>query len=643
MEGYLDVKCKKIERLKRQNLIVVADSEHHSILQKRFSRFYKVFDRKSLIEALYSIILSHIDGFDDLNPSHELLSSGSVEELKRIERCISIRKAHIIRAMDNLNYVHTGGVYCFQNKSECTSLNIYDDLLTKSEFCKIIDAIPMIGNLVSLFIQRESNQGGFVIITDSVQGTELSQSTVISFSEKNSELGKYGQSIKSNDPRHKRLALQPINLSANESSMASKVIRRLAYRDKHQENMQETKSIPRDSFKWSSNPLIYTIRELSMAQIIEEVKRVNKYGVTEFDLAIQVMMNIGAYNAETVWHGEGIQEITRLLSTERYEAAIKSFNEGMSSGLIKLNYEFVNLEITRQANRLVKYFSELKVMRKDGYETPLPASIMGDYTKNPFAGIERPTISAKERKYGVDPVTGQKSMEVIEKESGKRIIFKPISSEIAKLYSLGFCNLHYFREGEIAHFGAFLEGHDMPFAYSSYSTISRAYNRNIVESSGFNSASMLESTRAWNCYWSPENTMSTLFAYCHEVLKEIWPDHKMNPLHSNLKGVITSINPNLNFKANAFKGVRFHILSLKPTNFTYLKDKNGFYDFMPLPSIASSLGLSLNEVKYHPEFSKNKIPFLPTVDMLCLFEKIDEEKLLEQPIRIIDNNTFSKN
>ena len=110
--------------------------------------------------------------------------------------------------------------------------------------------------------------------------------------------------------------------------------------------------------------------------------------------------------------------------------------------------------------------------------------------------------------------------------------------------------MHYSNLGEIECYGAYLDGYDMPFAYSSYGSINYNYTKEMLEYMGFSPDKIIESSRAWNAIWAPENTMSVLFAYSHDRLKE-----KIN----GLEGIITSINPNLGFSASAFRGVHFII------------------------------------------------------------------------------------
>jgi hypothetical protein len=107
--------------------------------------------------------------------------------------------------------------------------------------------------------------------------------------------------------------------------------------------------------------------------------------------------------------------------------------------------------------------------------------------------------------------------------------------------------------------------------------------------------------------------------------------------------VFTSINPNLGFKAVSFRGVRFNVVGMKPTGFSYLRNQEGSADFMPKGVIKKQLGIgSDDELAQHPDYVSNIIPFLPTLEMLTLFEMEDENNLLSRPIYRVTEEAFNK-
>jgi hypothetical protein len=148
---------------------------------------------------------------------------------------------------------------------------------------------------------------------------------------------------------------------------------------------------------------------------------------------------------------------------------------------------------------------------------------------------------------------------------------------------------------------------------------------------GYKNGEIIESSRAWNAVWAPENTMSVLFSYSQERLKE--------KIGNNLKGILTSINPNLGFTASAFRAIHFEIVSLKPTVFTYQLDGANAY-FKLKKEIAKNLGLEITDLSNSPLYTENKIPFLPTVELLYLYDKEERKKLAKSPIYVVSKNDY---
>jgi hypothetical protein len=312
---------------------------------------------------------------------------------------------------------------------------------------------------------------------------------------------------------------------------------------------------------------------------------------------------------------------------------INNFTDAILAKKIWLNEDLIKTECSRQAQLLAQHYQNLSVVMQ-GRSVCLPARYMGDPQLNPFKGYEKTEISVKTKQFEVDEITNEKIMVVIEKHSGKKILFKTVPQEISKLYSLGFSNLHYARDGEANIYGAYLEGDQLPFTYSAYNYITRNYTQDMLRYLGFNPNNIVESSRAWNASWAPENTMSVLFTFSHEMMKE-GRERQINDgtQLDKLDGVLASINPNLGFKAVSFRGVRFNIAAIKPTIFSYLKDDFDRPKFMPKGEIMKTLSIADQEtLDQHPLYTKNKIPFLPTLEMLCLFDIEKEKKLLNRPV-----------
>ena len=394
-------------------------------------------------------------------------------------------------------------------------------------------------------------------------------------------------------------------------------------------NEQKTSSVSRKNFQWVTNPFLVPIRQLYANQIKELVAS-HHFVFSEFDLSMQLLMHLGAYEINKVWRIS--ENLTSQLSRLTEVKACAKFEHMVNEGIVVPDYSIVVQELARLANELDVYFSGLHV-DIDGTRIDLPSTHMCNMNSNPFINTGAHTELIMTDREFIDGPNG-KIMIVHEKLSGKRIIFSPVSPDISTLYSRGFCNLHYANPGEIAVYGAFVEGEDLPFAYSSYGKISYNYTKEMLAYLGFTDGEIVESSRAWNAVWAPENTMSVLFSYSQERLKETFGD--------NIRGILTSINPNLGFSASAFRGVHFEVISLKPTVFSYQLEDDKPY-FRPKSEIAKNLGVEISALSASRYYTDNKIPFLPTIELLYLYDKDERKKLAKSPIYVVSKNDYLSN
>lgn len=386
-------------------------------------------------------------------------------------------------------------------------------------------------------------------------------------------------------------------------------------------------SIPRSDFRWISNSFLVPIRKI-YAQKIKEMVALHKYIFSEFDLSMQLLMHLGARKISELWVIP--EELISRWSGQEFDAEeYIEFERLVEKRVIIPNDEVILCELSRIAGELALYFSETytEVL---GLRIDLPSSYMCNIHSSPFLTTNARTEITLANNAVMDGVNG-KVMVAHEKITGKKIIFSEVSSEVSSLYSRGFCNLHYANAGEVAVYGAFVEGDDLPFAYSSYGNISYNYTKEMLSYLGYKNGEIIESSRAWNAVWAPENTMSVLFSYSQERLKE--------KIGNNLKGILTSINPNLGFTASAFRAIHFEIVSLKPTVFTYQLDGANAY-FKLKKEIAKNLGLKITDLSNSPLYTENKIPFLPTVELLYLYDKEERKKLAKSPIYVVSKNDY---
>lgn len=583
----------------------------------------KFVDVNKINLVLSRVVLEDPKGWESINPNMELLEAGDVQEINRVNVGISKRKIQMQKALkEEVGFQKIDNKYAliFRGcpiESDNTQSNAFVTAVSNSRVVQEITR-AWSGHLAE-------NEGAVLAIGTSTQKINPKIFRILSVDVQEST------SVEMLD----QISWSILRLLASEVSYMARL-------EKEQQGLE----MPRDQFAWASNPFIAEFRSAASEIINGQLSKIKSEGVTEFDLVTQVMMHLGIYEPSAIWSGnsELINDVHQLLKEEKGDEAVTRLHAAIESGDIKINEDLARYECERQASKLVQHYQTLSVTI-DGREVGLPAQYMGNPDLNPFKEYEKTEINAKDRQYEIDQITGEKMMVVFEKSSGKKIIFKSVRPEISRLYSLGFSNLHYAREGEMAVYGAYLEGDEFPFAYSSYTPVTRQYSRDMLSYLGTNPDNIMESARAWNCSWSPENTMSVLFTYSHEMLKEQREsDIAAGRAREPLEGVFTSINPNPGFKAVSFRGVRFNVVGMKPTGFSYIRNDEGSADFMPKGEIKKLLGVdSDDDLSIHPRYVVNSTPFLPTLEMLAIFNFESEKELLKKPIYRVTNEAFQKN
>jgi hypothetical protein len=235
-------------------------------------------------------------------------------------------------------------------------------------------------------------------------------------------------------------------------------------------------------------------------------------------------------------------------------------------------------------------------------------------------------------------------LRVHEAGTGKNIVIKKVPAEVSDLYGKGFHYLHSGRPDEAVAYGAYIEGEELPFAWVSYSAVDRGYKKDILRHLNVEPHRVLEMTRAWNATWSPKNTMSVLFSFAHDQIRaESKRRVDERTLDKPVAGIITAINGNLGFKANAFNGVGFETIALKPANFSFLVEDDGSLTYMSRRQIVRRLGLSsTKELDGHPRYRANQVPLLPTNEMAVLFDEREQGRITKQPIYRIPEAAYSE-
>lgn len=429
--------------------------------------------------------------------------------------------------------------------------------------------------------------------------------------------------------------------------MKFRTIRRLAERAKEiteRNEFQEENQVERENFHWIVNPLLANVR-LAGAEIIVQQEAESKIsGITEFDLAVQTMIHLAAYESKEVWLGNDsvLTEIQDNITSGSTDAVSEQFKAAIETGQIHLNNELVAKVCASQAEKLKTNAQNLYVTR-DGKQLYLPASYMGNPEESPFKDTGRSEINTKAKQTIVNPEIGEQGLVVTEKHTGRKITFQKVSHDVSEMYGKGFHYIHEGRADELSAFGAYLEEDEFPFAWVSYSPTDRAYKQEMLEHLGLEPHTVLELTRAWNSSWSPRNTMSTLFGYAHRTLQREWEkkvdEGKVDKL---LSGIISAINGNLGFNGSTFSGANLKVVGLKPANFTYLKHEDGSMDYMPRRAIMKALGLqSTVDLVGNPQYATNQFPLIPTNEMVVAFDKLKQEEISKKPIYRIPDDAYT--
>lgn len=617
---------------KRNYHIAVPEEVAKNVTVKKAleSKGLKYADTEALRAVAADKVLEEREKWPSVNPNIALLDTNDQQESRRVGIEVSKRKRIVQEGLENeVDFSTTEDDVHLTHKGEKIALG--DDVSpVHARLSKFLESSPVIQSLIKEWVDKKAQEGGLL-----TAGEDAGVDPIL-FQILTPHLP--GDLDLTDTERVEEIIKKQTKILLKET------IRRIRAEEKIQAEQREVQ-IERDSFVWASNPLIAEMRTVARPIILEESKNYKEDGVTEFDLSMQVMMHLPIYDVTEIWQGDQdiLRHVQQLVSEEKGPEAEILFQRSLTDGVISPNTELRQFESTRHAKKLADYYRELQVTDEQGNVLELPARYMGDPDINPFKDQERTEIDAQKRNIKTDPVTGERSMEVKEKYSGRTIVFKKISPSMSKLYSLGFSNLHYARDGEIAAYGAFLEDDVFPFAYSAYSPVTRTYTKDMLTHLGIDPRSIIASTRAWNASWAPENTMGTLFAFCHDCLKEEERPTNDGTTPPDPKGVITSINPNLGFKAVSFRGTRFNVAGVKPTSFSYLRNENGTADFMSRSAIREKLGITSDtELEQDPRFLTNKIPFLPTLELLALFNTKQEQDLLRKPIYRVTQEAFDK-
>lgn|GEM_PF-4294551 len=315
------------------------------------------------------------------------------------------------------------------------------------------------------------------------------------------------------------------------------------------------------------NPSTMLIRRHSY-EIIREVARhqgtVSPYSPSLFDLELQVLLVACSYQPQEVWHGLSNHTFSQIEGAILNETLIQSIAE----------------------NQYRRLYALRKKIDKYGF---MPHGW-------PRGGVLC-RASAED--------------EAVEKRTSKKVSFREVDRQLSELYADALHYLHTARRDEIISFGAFSEGEELPFAWVSYSPVDRPYKNELLTKMGLQPTACLELTRAWSNDMSPKNTMSMLYRYAHAQLQEIWRKRH----RTELRAILTSVNPNLGFTGGTFRAVGFGIVAQKPTFYYYLVDGRAKRHFIPRRELAEKL-----QTTKALNYIKSPFPLLPTNELAVLLE-----------------------
>lgn len=376
--------------------------------------------------------------------------------------------------------------------------------------------------------------------------------------------------------------------------------------------------IDRESFEWHTNPLIHLARK-SIATTTETLEVAGAGDIiNELDVIIQSMLSLCHYRPEDVWQGDvtAIRDVSTQTETDFRGEAGSRFSAQVSKGLVWPNLDIINFVARKHYDRQRKVRDRLAIQYPELVDLP-----HGDVA---IFDCADPAITTKGRKYRT-VADGTTSMIVKELHSGKCVTMKRTNLELSRLYAEELHYIHKAREDEVVAFGAYLEDHELPFAWVSYSPIGTEPKRRIARNAGRDPENTLEMARAWNAAWSPKNAMSVLFSYAHNQLQAAAKKQSIEGVPAGLGGVITAINPNLGFSGMAFSGVDFGIAGLKPTNHKFLIE-SGLPIYMRNYDFSRLLGTSAASSFQLDNYAESSMPLSHSNVMMVLFDKSSRQK-----------------
>jgi hypothetical protein len=311
---------------------------------------------------------------------------------------------------------------------------------------------------------------------------------------------------------------------------------------------QELKAVDRDGFK----PRLNYLMPATEPVFVDHIKRttMGMQGVTEFDLATQVLSGCMDYPTAGIWIGPDVllDNVAKSAKDGDIVGGQAEFERCKRKGEIRLNMETIRHLSAKAADELLTVVLE-------GEANGLPIKEMNQIEKSPFGADERGMVMLDKNHHRTDTGT----LYAIERYSGVKIEYRKVKSDLSQKYGKLLHISHLPSENEVGTFGAFLPRSDFPFAWVSYNRIADLDKLLFLHHFGFKPDNVVGLEQSWSAVWTPMNTMSLLYRY---GLSQLVNDRPING--HPVDGILTTVNPNLGLAGSSFLASNFDIVALRP-------------------------------------------------------------------------------
>jgi hypothetical protein len=157
--------------------------------------------------------------------------------------------------------------------------------------------------------------------------------------------------------------------------------------------------------------------------------------------------------------------------------------------------------------------------------------------------------------------------------SGQTVTFRLFDTSFANQLSKRFHMMHSIGGGVQKYsFGAFIDDSKIPYIYATLNEadVDKSYVQAICGLHQINPRNLLEISRSWSHSNTPKYHLGFFYAMLTILIQKVQTLGEYNPSSSNLQGLYTTINPNIGFRANAYRGNGYKIVGQRPSGFNYV-------------------------------------------------------------------------